>query len=262
MVGVDPALAEAPMEFAGRPTLRFAYETTPNPPRHLGVGTAIDWDRPGLTLELLKRVGERLKVNLSFKRVPWMRGLLLLENGEIDGIFHASYTPEREAIGVYPKNAKGQPDESRAVFFQSYALFVQAGSTVTWDGTTLSGLGGKPIGATAGYAVVGDLERMGIRVETGRFPALNFSKLVEGRIAAYAEIETLAAAQIRLEPERLGGIVKLQPALRTKAYYLILSHSFVQRDRALADDVWSAIAEIRNSAEFQQLSDLYANDGS
>ena len=93
LAGAARAAAEPPKEFPGQPTLRLAYETTPNPPRHLGEGTAIDWNRPGLTLELLKRVGERLKVNLSFKRVPWMRGLLMLENGEIDGIFHASYTP-------------------------------------------------------------------------------------------------------------------------------------------------------------------------
>lgn len=262
MAGADRAAAQAPLEFAGRPTLRFAYETTANPPRHLGDGTAIDWNRPGLTLELLKRVGERLRVNLSFKRVPWMRGLLLLENGEIDGIFHASYTPEREAIGAYPKTDDGRLDESRAVFFQAYALFVRPGSTVTWDGTTLGGLDGRPVGATAGYAIVGDLERMGVRVETGRFPSLSFSKLMEGRIAAYAELETMAQALIRREPERLGSLVKLEPPLRARAYYLMLSHAFVDRDRALANGVWDAIAKIRDSEEFQQLDSRYADDGS
>ncbi len=180
----SPARAGPPTVFEGRPTLVIVYETTPNPPRHLGVGTAIDWDRPGLTVELLKRVGERLRVNLSFKRVPWKRGLLMLETGEVDGIFHASYVASRESIGVYPKTAAGRPDEKRALFSQSYSLFVTSGSKVTWDGTAIGGLEGRPVGATDGYSVIGDLERLGVPVEPGRVPALNLAKLVQVEAAA------------------------------------------------------------------------------
>lgn len=95
-----PARAEPPARFADRPTLTFVYETRANPPRYLGEGTAINWDRPGLTLELLKELGRRLQINLKLERYPWKRGLYLAETGEADGIFHASYKPEREAIGV------------------------------------------------------------------------------------------------------------------------------------------------------------------
>lgn len=258
---VAPAAAAPPTAFADRPTLRLVYETTPNPPRHLGDGTAIDWNRPGLTVELLKLVGERLRVNLEFRRVPWKRGLLLIETGEADGIFHSSYVRDRETIGVYPKTADGRPDESRALFFQSYALFVTVGSPVTWDGTTLAGLEGRPVGATAGYSVIGDLERLGVPVEAGRLPAVNLSKLVEGRIAAYAELETMAEALIRRDPARFGSVVKRGPPLLARAYYLMLSRPFAERDPALAEAVWSAVAEIRGSAEFRAIEVVYA-DGS
>ncbi|EDP61965.1 ABC-type amino acid transport/signal transduction system, periplasmic component/domain [alpha proteobacterium BAL199] len=261
LFGLNHAHAQAPAAFEGRPTVRIAYETVPNPPRHLGEGTAIDWSRPGLTLELLKRVGQRLEVNLSFKRVPWKRGLLMLETGEIDGIFHASYKAERESIGVYPKTPDGRLDESRAVFFQSYMLFVPAGSSITWNGTTLGGLDGRPIGATAGYAVVDVLERLGARVEVGRTPSLNFPKLLEGRLAAYAELENLAGAVIRSDPARYASVSKLEPPLRTSAYYLMLSHAFVQRDRTTAEAVWDTIAEVRESDDFRALDSRYA-DGS
>lgn len=252
------AVAAPPTVFEGRPTLSFVYETTPNPPRHLGVGTAIDWDRPGLTLELLERVGARLKVNLSFRRMPWKRCLLLLETGEADGVFHASYVAGREAIGVYPKTADGRPDPRRSIFFQSYSLFVAPGSPVTWDGQTIGGLGGRPVGATAGYSVIKDLERMGVTVDPGRIPELNFAKLLEGRIAAYAELTTMAKGFIRRDPEHLGSIMALEPPLVSKAYYLILSHQFVERDRALAEAVWNTIATVRESEEFRRLEDDYA----
>lgn len=250
--------AEPPAVFEGRPGLVIAYETTPNPPRHLGEGTAIDWERPGLTLELLKLVGQRLRMNVAFKRVPWKRGLLLLETGEVDGLFHASYVAEREAIGAYPKTADGWPDERRAIFTQSYSLFVRTDSRVTWDGTTIGGLDGRPVGATAGYSVVADLERRGVRVDAGRVPALNLAKLLEGRIAAYAELENLAGEIVRRDPELSGRIVKLEPPLITKPYYLLLSRAFVERDRESAEAVWGAIAEVRDSARFRALEARYA----
>src|SRR3546814_2132805 len=112
----------------------------------LGVGTAIDWERPGLTLDLIKGVGERLRINLAFERMPWKRGLLLSETGDADAIFHTSYLAGREAVGAFPKTADGRPDASRALFSQSYVLFAPAGSPVAWDGTAITGLAGRPVG--------------------------------------------------------------------------------------------------------------------
>lgn len=254
---VPAATAAAPAAFPGRPTLTFVYEVRANPPRYLGEGTFIDWDRPGLSLELLKQVGETLRINLSFKRVPWKRGLLMVQTGEADGIFHASFKQDRERIGVYPKTADGMPDPSRAIFTQSYALHVMAGSPVTWDGTAIGGLGDGAVGATDGYSIVSDLERMGVRVETAKIQELNLSKLVQGRIAAYAELENMAAAAIRQQPDAFADVVMLQPPLVSKPYYLLLSHQFVDRDPELARKVWDAIVTVNGSAAFKAMTEAY-----
>ncbi|WPZ35296.1 transporter substrate-binding domain-containing protein [Thalassobaculum sp. OXR-137] len=264
LLGVSgPAKAEPPATFAGRPTLTFVYETEANPPRYLGKGTAINWDRPGLTLDLLRELGSRLQVNLVLERFPWNRGLYLVETGEADGIFHASYKKERERIGVYPKTADGAVDPTRAIFTQAYYLHVLRGSPVRWDGTTLSGLGDKPVGATAGYSVVGDLEAMGVPVETGKIQGLNLNKLVAGRIAAYAELENMAAAAIATDAAAYADVVKLEPPLIAKPYYLLLSHAFADRDPALAEAVFETIAEINADPAFQaRASDYAAADAS
>jgi polar amino acid transport system substrate-binding protein len=254
-----PAWAEPPARFDGRPTLTFVYETQANPPRYLGAGTAINWDRPGLTLELLRALGARLQVNLEISRYPWKRGLYLVETGEADGIFHASYKPERERIGVYPKTADGAVDPSRAIFTQAYFLHVLRGSPVRWDGTTITGLGDAAVGATAGYSIVADLERMGVKVETGKIQGINLNKLVAGRIAAYAELENMAAAAIASDPAAYGEVVKLEPALISKPYYLLLSHAFVERDPALAAAVFDTIAEINADPAFQARASVYAS---
>lgn len=259
MVGAaGPAWAEPPARFEGRPTLSFVYETQANPPRYLGTGTAINWDRPGLTLELLRDLGARLEVNLAIRRFPWNRGLYLLETGEADGIFHASYKKERERIGVYPTLADGMPDPSRAIFTQAYFLHVLRGSPVRWDGETIAGLGDKAVGATAGYSIVGDLESRGVKVETGKIQGINLNKLVAGRIAAYAELENMAAAAIASDPAAYGDVVKLEPPLIAKPYYLLLSHAFVERDPALAESVFETIAEINADPAFQARAAAYA----
>ncbi|MEQ8588031.1 MAG: transporter substrate-binding domain-containing protein [Thalassobaculaceae bacterium] len=252
-----PAAAEPSARFADRPTLTFVYETRANPPRYLGEGTAINWDRPGLTLELLKKLGRRLEVNLKLERYPWKRGLYLVETGEADGIFHASYKPEREAIGVYPKTEAGAPDPSRAIFVQSYALHVLRGSAVRWDGTTISGLDGKAVGATAGYSVVGDLNALGVDVETGKIQEINLNKLVAGRIAAYAELENMAAAAIAANPAAYADVVKLDPPLVSKPYYLLLSHAFADRDPGLAEAVFDTIRSINADPAFQAVVGKY-----
>jgi polar amino acid transport system substrate-binding protein len=250
--------AEPPATFGGRPTLTFVYETRANPPRYLGNGTAINWDRPGLTLELLRELGARLKVNLAIHRFPWNRGLYLVETGEADGIFHASYKSERERIGVYPRTPDGAVDPSRALFVQSYFLHVLRGSPVRWDRRTITGLDGKAVGATAGYSIVGDLEASGLRVETGKIQGINLNKLVSGRIAAYAELENMAAAAIAEDPAAYSDIVTLQPPLVSKPYYLLLSHAFVNRDQDLAQAAFDTIAQINADPAFQARAAVYA----
>lgn len=254
-----PLRAEPPALFPDRPTLTFVFETRANPPRYLGEGTAINWDRPGLTLELLKRLGARLKVNLRLERYPWNRSLYLVETGEVDGIFHASYKAEREKIGVYPKTADGAVDPSRAIFVQSYFLHVLRGSPIGWDGETITGLGDMAVGATAGYSIVDDLRKRGLKVETGQIQEINLNKLVAGRIAGYAELENMAAAAMAANPAAYSGVVRLAPPLVSKPYYLMLSHAFVDRNPELAEAVFDTVAEVNADPEFQETVSLYAS---
>lgn len=236
--------------------VRLVYETDPNPPRYLGEGTAIDWEKPGLTLEVLRLVGEQLDVDFLFQRVPWKRGLFLVQNGLADGIFHASYKAGRESFAVYPRLPDGTPDESRAIFLQSYVAYVTKGSPVGWDGRAFSGLDG-PVGAVASYSVVGDLRELGVAVEEERSRTINLRKLVEGRIAAHVDLETMADPAIASQEAFATAVEKLHPPFRTKPYFLIFSHQFYEARPDLAERIWDGIAAANASAEFNALVELY-----
>ena len=235
-------------------TLHLVYEESPNPPRDLGTGAQVP-DPPGITIDMLRLVAQRLGIDLELLRVPWQRGLFMVQTGQADGIFHASFRKERMAIGVYPMKGD-QPDESRAIFFQKYVFYVRAGSGVTWDGTTIRGLT-QPIGATTGYAIAADLTAKGLPVETERNQLMNFRKLQEGRIDAYAELQTMADPYLAANGGPIDGIVRLDPAIVEKAYYLLLSHQFYAAHPELAEAIWDGIAAINNSDDIDNISARY-----
>ena len=235
--------------------LTFVYEVKPNPPFYLGQGLSIDWEKPGITLEVLKLLENKLNVTLHFKRMPWARGLESVRSNQVDGIFHASFKKDRLLIGCYPMKA-GQPDVSREIMNQSYFFYKRKDSPLQWDGDNLTHLNGA-VGAVLEYAIVGDLQKMGIPIEETTSQLKNLRKLSAGRIAAFAGIETMTDTQIRLHPEEFKDIIKVYPALKQKPYYLMLSHKFVKDQPKLSEAIWNTIKEIRQTGQYNRIAQKY-----
>lgn len=255
VLAVSAVIAAPARAESGRTTVSLLYEPTDNPPHALGKGTAIDWRKPGVTLELLRLVEKRLGIRFSFKRVPWKRGLFLLQNNEADGLFHASYKPSRETIGVYPKK-DGDPDPSRALFTQSYVLYKRAGSPLRWDGKALSPTP-QSIGSVLDYSIAADLRQMGYHVEEARDLRVNFDKLVNGRIDAFAGLQDMSDAFRKTDAEAYRDVVKLRPPLSTKPYYLLLSRGFVRQNPELSERIWDTIRREKASAAFTAIVSRY-----
>lgn len=229
-------------------TIRLVYEPVENPPRYYGVTAEVPKDKPGVTIEVFREVARRLNVTLSFDRVPWKRGLFMVETGEADGIFHASFERQRTKFAVYPMRADGKtPDQSRAVFFQSYSFYVRSEAGLSFDGRKLKGAGGRAVAVTRGYSVIGDLKALGIPFEEERTQSLNLEKLHNGRVAAYAELDNMIAPFMAENGGRYNGIVKLRPAISEKAYYLLSSKPFYKKNTKLADAFWTEIRAINQS---------------
>jgi polar amino acid transport system substrate-binding protein len=234
--------------------VRGSYETKRNPPGYLGEGTTIDRARLGLTVELLRLIEPRVGVRFEFQRVPWARSMYLLETNQVDAVFHGSYVDDRARIAAYPMR-DGKPDAARAVFTQSYYLYARRGSRLAWDGKRLAAEG--PIGTTRGYSVARRLRELGARVEEENDPPSSMRKVLAGRLEAYAELENMATSVLAQHAGEMRDIVKLQPALRTEPYYLLLSKGFQAREPALAERIWSAIGEAVRSPEYRQLERKY-----
>ncbi len=240
---------------AAEPVFRIVYNTKENPPRIMGDGTAIDWKKPGITLELLKMVEGQVGVKFQFKRMPWKRGLYMLENAAVDATFHASYKASRAEYGVYPAR-DGKLDPSRSIYKNTYVLYAKKGSGVSWDGETLSNVT-HPIGSQLAFAIADDLRSMGHVVEEEASVKINLNKLMAGRISAYADIETLVDNELVKLGPRYQAVEKLDPLLKEKIYYLLISEAFADKYPQLTERIWDAIRDVQQTEAYKEMLQKY-----
>jgi len=247
LIFVSPLTAET--------VFRMVYFNKENPPRVVGSGASIDWVKPGITVELLKMAAQRIGVQFEYKRMPWKRCLYAVEHGMADAAFHASFKPARAKFGVYPTR-DGQLDPSRRIYKNSYVFYARKGSGVLWDGQTIHNAS-RPIGTQLSYSIADDLRKMGYAVEEEASVANNLNKLAAGRISAYAEIESIADDTLDKEESRYEDIVKLQPPLREKFYYLLISKSFYEKNPQLAEQIWDAVRDVQQTDAYREMVGKY-----
>ena len=61
-----------------------------------------DTDTPGVDVEVMTAVLNRLEYQVDFKIFPWKRALLLTETGEVDALLDAFVTDERQSLYWFP----------------------------------------------------------------------------------------------------------------------------------------------------------------
>jgi len=92
--------------------LLLATDDTPGNPWIIGGGSQLSPQLPGIEIELYRLMAARLNLQLEMVRIPWKRCLSEVKQGRADGIFPASFKPERLSLGVYPmRNGKLDPSK-------------------------------------------------------------------------------------------------------------------------------------------------------
>lgn len=221
-------------------TIRAAYEDKSLPPYYTGATEEIDPVAPGVSVELMQEAAKAAGVEIKFVRMPWVRCLKSLQRGEVDVIFNSSFKEDRQDMGVYPMIG-GKPDSSRRLATISYALYRLKGSAVAFTGTSITGLGDGPVGASTGYSIIEDLARLGVKTEEAADTMANFKKLASKRIPA------VAAQDVQADPllADFPSIEKVMPLMVSKDYFVMASHQFYAKRQDVAERLWAKIAEVR-----------------
>ncbi|MDM8524901.1 transporter substrate-binding domain-containing protein [Desulfococcaceae bacterium HSG8] len=236
--------------------LNIAYADSEQPPYVYEVGSVIP-EKPGVVVEMVKMLEQKIPdLQVNLRRLPWMRCLSYLKDGEVAGIFNASFTPNRLKNGAYPMK-DGQPDPSKRLVTISYGIYTLKNSPITWDGKTFGNLNGV-MGVNRGFSVVSTLKKMGVTLEEVNLVSQNLKKLKAGHVTAVLAQDVTADALLK-DQERFEGIVKLETPFATKPYYLMLSYQFIEKSPQVAEQIWTAIKEIRQT-KFDDLLAKYAEN--
>lgn len=239
--------------------LLLATDDTPGNPWIMGGGSQFDPQSPGIEIDLYRLMAARLDLKLKMIRIPWKRCLSDLKQGRVDGIFPASYKPERMSFGVYPMR-NDQVDPFRKSRDSAYFLYTHKNAPLGWDGrgfVNLHLMDRQTVGAPLGWSIVSELRHMGIDLLEKPRPTDLLEILNRGGLAGIVCLDTVIDTYIAKEPERFSKIQKCHPAVAEKAYYLLLSRPFVSQHPALAQKIWDTIATIKTEDAFTAIMNRY-----
>ncbi len=214
----------------------------------------VSQEKPGVGVEMVRILEKKLGVEAQISRFPWKRVLNNLETGKSDIIFTASYKPERENLGVYPKK-DGKIDNGRAFSLMSYSVYRLKGTKVGYDGKNFTDLTGG-VGAPAGYSIIDELKSRGVKVDESPSSENDFKKLIAGRVQLVVAIESTANSLMRRNKEFDEKIEKVG-VLKENHYFFMISHQFYDKYPELSEKIFDKIAEIRDSDEFKKIEAEY-----
>lgn len=204
------------------------------------------------SLQLMRAVvaafpGQRFEL----KPLPWMRCLILASRGDVDAILGASFTPERALELVYPRDAQGQPDESRRLFSQGYRLLRRQGDALDSDGQRFLRLSG-PIGVERGHSSASFARAGGADIDDNH-PDVTamLAKLRSGRLGG-ALVAEPQFASLRAQSGALDGLEAAPTVLQPRAYYLVFSMAFAQREPTLMARLWDEAVRQRETPHLRR----------
>ena len=229
------------------------YNEDPNPPYAMGPIENIDWKKPGITIEVLKIIGENLGFDVVLQSLPDKRSFNNVANGVTDGSFHWSFNDKRAKMVEYPM-FNGKIDPSKRLMTQTYVLYKLNDSNLTWDGAIFKNIKYE-LGANRGFSIIKDLQGKGVKVHEVSSTNSLIRMVLSRRIDGAVTIETYGDHAV----EVLGAknIDKVYPTVKQKDYYLVLSKQFVKNQPILASQIWSEIQNIKESGMYDKISRKY-----
>jgi len=233
---------------------KVAYENDLQFPYYLGRSSAVPADKPGTAVELVKLLEVKIPgLKIELVRYPWSRCLLNLKRGLVDGIFNASYLEKRLRIGRYPwKN--GAVDTDRRLTTIAYYFYKPKGGTFNWDGKKISAPA-MVVAAPLKYSIVNDLNNMKVNVLEVHTSVSTLNKLVHKLVKVAALQEVTGDYYLNHFPQ-FKGLVKVEPVLKVKPYYLMISHQFSEKHPQLIETIWDTVAKLR-AEELPRLTKKY-----
>ncbi len=246
------------VEATAQPVFHVAYGDKGTPPYYNGDGPSVPHSKPGLVIELLNMIAQDLDIKVTYSRMPWKQVLSSMAENKADAIFDASFNTSRQKIGRYPYKKDGQPDGRKSIYRRSYILFVADEKAVHWDGNDLIS-DGRAVAAKEGFSILQDLNNHSVPNTTVQSRMEGFGLLKKGRLAGFADLEIEGENFLKTHGSSFDGISVLRRPLKTKDYFLMISHGFYKEHPELAEEIWAKIPEVLASKKMREIKRTYVS---
>lgn len=207
-------------------------------------------DFPGVNIELQQRVAQRLGHSIEWVRAPFPRCLILLQQNKVDLLNAASYSPDREKYGFYPKD-NGNIDHSKRLKSDIYKAYVNKESRVFWDGTRFLNVENKPIGIEIGASIRKFLNEQSIPVYEVSRVSQAFGMLALGRVSAVVTNQFNGLAYSS------DNIIELPIAVSNRSYFIMVSKAFFAKYPGYANRIWEQSEQAREE-HYSSLLERYS----
>lgn len=195
--------------------------------------STVDGKVSGNDTEVLQKAVKEIGCDrVEVQDVPWKRCLKMAEDGEVDVIYPASKSPDREFFLHYPQTA---------LHHVSYVFITKVDAQQEWSTKRDVSSLPQPIGIPLGYSVSEQLHKeKGARFdENAKDDRTNLEKLSLGRVGTII-IERMSGLDLMHKLKADKTLVMLDPPyLQDKEYYIAVS-----KKSAIAIDLRNALDKV------------------
>lgn len=225
------------------------YPTEANAPYYLDSGSDIPANNPGYSVELIQKLGKRVKeIRFELVRCEFNECLELIKTGKLDGLFNVPYREEWLFTGKYPFT-KAKVDPRQKLHGEEYALFrIKDNRQISTDGDRIYGLKGQGVAVKAASPVISVLEKNNYSMTS--FPTV--TEALQAMLRREVAAAVLAAEHVELlasrHPELSEMISRAEYSLYEEDYYLMLSRQFYAKKPWLAEKIWTEQTKVQQEA--------------
>ncbi|MEJ2793765.1 transporter substrate-binding domain-containing protein [Iodobacter sp. LRB] len=206
----------------------------------------------GLDRYVIQTVASRLKITIEYRARPWKRCQYEVRNGTSDGMFPASFTPERQQYAVYPSLATGEPDPNYRLSRDEYRIYRRMGSSLNTQNlrSNLSRL----IGIQAGFSIYAELHNAGYALEDSSKDVGDLMrKLDTGLVDSVITVQGQVQYALKNLPD-LASRIEVDPVpYKVINLYLPFSKAYCQKQAERCQAIWQEIRNVRETTEYQNM---------
>ncbi len=239
--------------FAEEPLVKLviAYENKTQFPYYLGDSQRV-LDEPGAAVDMVKLLPQRIPgIEIELVRYPWSRCLALLAAGQVDAIFNASYSESRAEYGVYPHTVDNKLDDTRRLTTISYSWYALKGSEKQIVDKVV---------APQGYSINEQMRARGYTLYEAPQSSSALRMLQAGHVDR-AALQTVTGDYLLANDRSLDNIVRLDPPLVIKPYFLLFSRHFYEQHPSLTEAIWTELALLRETQLPERIEHYLQTEG-